>query len=250
VQADTKFHLHDDGGRFGTFRIPFSSGGKDSACGLALVETRDFNQFSPEKWLSISELERFNSIGSEKIKIQFACGRMAAKTALAIFENVARSNVDVDIANDGNGKPIVSNSAYEVSISHSGEWSVGLAFPKEFAFGVDVEQMRENRLNALKYINHESEPIPNNLQSLTVAWTMKEALSKALGLGFNLPFQELAIANFWGKDCIFECEFTKHKAFRGLAISYGNISLAMVYEKKCLWNCDIHQLLSSLRSAA
>jgi phosphopantetheinyl transferase len=230
------------------FRMPFSCAGIESACGLAMMKASDFGRFSCKAWLSKSELKRFDAIGSEKIKVQFACGRVASKIALGIFEDVAPS--DVDIVNEESGRPIINNSGYGVSISHCEEWIVSLIFPKEFVFGVDVEQVRGNRCNALKYINSDSEQIPDNLQSLTVAWTMKEALSKALKRGFNLSFEDLTMAGFSEKNGVFECEFTKYEALRGLAIFYGNISLAIACEKRCLWSCDVHQTLFPMRPAA
>ncbi|MDR3187014.1 MAG: 4'-phosphopantetheinyl transferase superfamily protein [Holosporaceae bacterium] len=229
-------------------KMPFCYGAKESACGLAVMKTSDFSAFSYEKWLSKPELEKFDSLGSEKTKIQFACGRIASKIALGIFEDAAPS--DIDIANEESGRPVIHSSDYGVSISHSEKWIAALVFQKEFVFGIDVEQMRENRRNALKYVNRNPEPIPDDLKSLTVAWTMKEALSKALQLGFNLPFEDLAIADFSVKNDVFECEFTKYGALRGWAILYENISLAMAYEKRCLWNCDIHQMLFPTRPAA
>ncbi|MDR1375835.1 MAG: 4'-phosphopantetheinyl transferase superfamily protein [Holosporaceae bacterium] len=231
----------------GIFRIPFLCEEERKACGLAVMRVSDFSEFLSAKWLSKPEEKKFNSISSEKIKIQFACGRVAAKAALGIFEDIAPSNVE--IANEANGRPIICNSAYGVSISHSGEWIACLVFPKEFLFGIDVEQMRSNRRNALKYMSGE-ELIPDNLQNLTVAWTLKEALSKALKLGFYVPFEELAISHFSGKNGVFECEFTKRQTFKGLAIFCGNTSLAIVCEKKCLWDRCVHQTLFSACPAA
>jgi 4'-phosphopantetheinyl transferase len=219
-----------------TVKISFLHKKQPAVCVLSLVSSDNYSKLNCKRYLSKEEILKAGTFTSEKARLHFVLGRIATKKALKVLDDIrpqqAGASNEINIKNTDNGNPVIENSEYCASISHSQNTAVSLVFRSEFSFGVDIDYIRENRTNALKYINREDEPIQNNISELTVAWTMKEALAKALKCGFNCPFEELEISEFIKKNHTFECQFAKHKNFVGTAILHKNKSLAIAYRKE------------------
>ncbi|MDR1561181.1 MAG: 4'-phosphopantetheinyl transferase superfamily protein [Holosporaceae bacterium] len=207
--------------------IPFSYKDRTEKCVLVILNTCDYAKIAhfPEKWLSNDELKKFNAISSEKTRMHFALGRVASKKALNSFENIIPDCIN--IKNENNGCPNIENSLYCTSISHSRDIIASLVFKNEFSFGIDVEYSQKSKIKALKHINTDKESIPDDIKSLTVCWTIKEALGKAIKCGFSIPFSEFEISKFSERNGIFECKFEKHQDFKGIAIYSNEKSLAI-----------------------
>ena len=188
-----------------------------------------FNLENIEEWLSDKELESANSFGIEKRKKQYCLGRITTKKALSLFTNEVIFK-DISVVNEKSGYPIIKNSLYSTSITHADEIVASLVFKKEFSFGIDVQDIRARAIKIMKYITSDGEQIPNNPESLTMAWTMKESLSKALKCGFRIPFEELELVDLFQKENIFFCSYAKHREFKGIALVAGNSSFAITYQ--------------------
>lgn len=82
------------------------------------------------KILTKKEISIYNSKKGKK-KIEFICGRFAAKEAiikcLSDYEKV--NMLDIEIINKENGKPIVSINNYSIllSISHENKYTIAFA---------------------------------------------------------------------------------------------------------------------------
>lgn len=77
--------------------------------------------------LSHAERELYNKLKSEKRKLEFLCGRFAAKEAYAKALGCGIGEVDFqdfEILKDINGKPIAKNA--QVSISHDGDYTMAV----------------------------------------------------------------------------------------------------------------------------
>jgi phosphopantetheinyl transferase len=211
------------------FDISFFFEGKEEKCVMAIARTEDL----PIAWenfrklLSHDELERIGTITSEKIRRQYCLSRLLTKKALGCFIGEF-SFSKIGILNEKSGCPFIYpfNHGYATSITHSSSIVASLVFRNNFSFGIDVESLREEALKALKSIVAPQEPIPDDLEHLTVAWTLKESLSKALKSGFRLPFEEFALSNFSRDGDIFRCLYEKHPEFEGMALFDGKNSLA------------------------
>ncbi|MDR2765862.1 MAG: 4'-phosphopantetheinyl transferase superfamily protein [Holosporaceae bacterium] len=231
--------------RFRTVSIPFSHGKDRDRCLLAAVNVASVDESSCDHWLSHVEMEKFRSITSEKSRMRFAAGRIASRIGLKALGNAIADNVS--IINGKNGRPRVEGSEYSVSISHSDNSAVSMIFKNGFAFGIDIEYSRPDKIRALGRINRPSELIPSDLASLTAAWSLKESLAKALGYGFTVPFEEFEMCNFVETGDLFRCDFSKHLDFRGLALVMGGNVLAMVHERECFFE-DENAMRGDLRS--
>jgi phosphopantetheinyl transferase (holo-ACP synthase) len=212
-----------------SFEIPFFFEEKQEKCVLAVVRAIDFCPGDWEKYLSVAESERLRSISCEKVKIQYCLGRAAAKKALGLLVGEMAYR-DINIRNEKSGRPIIESTDYSVSIAHTDEIAAGLVYRNEFSFGIDIEKIRKNRRAALERAVSGGGLTPvNDLRSLTVVWSLKEALSKALKCGFRLSFEEFEPAGLSGNEEFFACSYARHPEFGGLATVCGENVFAAAF---------------------
>jgi 4'-phosphopantetheinyl transferase len=98
------------------------------------------------------------------------------------------------------GKPFLNNHAFEFNLSHSGD-VVLLAISSQHPIGVDIEKIEiVEDFDSFTPILHPSElsyfqtiKKQKDCFELMKLWTHKEAISKALGLGFQLDINKIAL---------------------------------------------------------
>ncbi len=99
------------------------------------------------------------------------------------------------------GKLYIKNNNLYFNISHSKNMSV-LAFSKDYELGIDIENIKcANDFIDIsrKYFTKREklwiETLPKNkqLEGFLFCWVRKEAYSKALGLGLNIPFDSFHV---------------------------------------------------------
>ena len=130
-------------------------------------------ELNPRK-LNNEEIKLFKLKKSNLLKEQF----------LAIRKILALENSDYIITYDIDGKPIL-NSEFNISISHSHEIAA-LVISNNLKFGMDV-QFKESKilniknkfLNEFEKLNIVGDP---SIDILTMIWTSKESIYKAIGL--------------------------------------------------------------------
>jgi len=210
------------------FNLPFSV--ERDVCVLSMANVSTLIDF--EKYLSDEELNRFYSMKSEERKSQYCLARIVAKKSLEFF--VGKFDFrSVTIANETSGCPVILRDGkkfgYAVSIAHTKETVAGLVFKDTFSFGIDIESMREKSTKAMRHVIMDGEQIPDDPKHLTVAWTLKEALSKALKKGFLLPFSELELTLTAETDNLFSCVYKKHPEFKGMSMIFNRNVFAMAY---------------------
>ena len=150
-------------------------------------------ELNPKK-LNNEEIKLFKLKKSNLLKEQF----------LAIRKILALENSDYIITYDLDGKPIL-NSEFNISISHSHEIAA-LVISNNLKFGMDV-QFKESKilniknkfLNEFEKLNIVGDP---SIDILTMIWTSKESIYKAIGLK-GISFSEnIKIDKFTVKDKI------------------------------------------------
>ena len=130
-------------------------------------------ELSPKK-LNNEEIKLFKLKKSNVLQEQF----------LAIRKMLALENSDYIITYDLDGKPSL-NSEFNISISHSHEIAA-LVLSNNRKIGLDV-QLKESKilniqnkfLNKFEKLNIEDDP---SIDILTMLWTSKESIYKAVGL--------------------------------------------------------------------
>lgn len=194
--------------------------------------------------LSPIELEISQTMGAEKRQREFLFGRIIAKHGLKKLCNLQSNSID--IIKEENGRPIIKNSDYAVTISHTKNIIISFVFHKKNIFGIDVEMVRLNKMHTIKRILSDSESSHDDIQTLTAIWTLKESLSKAIGCGFTVPFENFEISNLKKDGHIIQCSYNKHKNFCGLAICNEKISFAFSFLGSYKINMNhIKQLMKS-----
>jgi phosphopantetheinyl transferase len=132
----------------------------------------------------IGELNTKELNSDEKNLLKLKKNDILREQFLATRKVLALENTDYKITYNNNGKPSL-NSKYNISISHSHEIAA-LVISDNSKIGLDV-QLNENKIFNIqdKFLNpSEKLNIGENpsLKILTMIWTSKESIFKAVGL--------------------------------------------------------------------
>jgi 4'-phosphopantetheinyl transferase len=156
--------------------------------------------------LTPAEQARADRFRIEEDRGRFQVARTATRRILGAYLGLPPENVGIDL--NQYGKPQLDASTVpaerrvQFNISHSGRWILA-AFARSFPVGIDVEQVRAERVteDLIGYIFGDNER--RALQALAGeerpaaffnGWTSKEALLKGLGLGLNVSLQAIEVS--------------------------------------------------------
>ena len=132
----------------------------------------------------IGELNTKQLNSDEKNLLKLKKSNILREQFLAIRKILSLENADYEINYDINGKPLL-NSKYNISISHSHEIAA-VAISDNSKIGLDV-QLKESKIFNIKnkFLNkYEKSNIGDDptVDILTMVWTSKESIYKAVGL--------------------------------------------------------------------
>jgi 4'-phosphopantetheinyl transferase len=156
--------------------------------------------------LTPAEQERASRFHFEEDRWRFQIGRAATRRILGTYLGLPPENIGIDL--DPFGKPELNAATVPAArrvhfnLSHSGNWILA-AFARSFPVGIDVEEVRAERVteHLIGHIMGEREQ--GLLQGLSgeqrVAaffncWTSKEALLKGLGLGLSERLRAIEVS--------------------------------------------------------
>jgi phosphopantetheinyl transferase len=152
------------------------------------------------EWLSPEDTAVLAGLGSKRRRVQFAAGRWLLRRAAARAFGDGRYELHTSA-----GRPFVfaSGTPAAVSVSHSSD-VVLCAAGRVRALGVDVERIRPRRgwaalaglvLHPLERASLDGVPEAQRWEGFYRAWTCKEALAKALGVGvFALSLDRIRVS--------------------------------------------------------
>jgi 4'-phosphopantetheinyl transferase len=165
--------------------------------------------------LDQAERQRWTAYRRDEDRERFLVGCALAKTVIAAYTGQRPADVAFDrtCAQCGkpHGKPVIRGGGLEHSVAHSGDLIVVAVAAAPI--GVDVEQLegRPRRLGGgdlealARLVLADSEraalaAVHPSAQDRTflVAWTRKEAVTKAMGDGLGVPFGDVVIAGARG----------------------------------------------------
>ncbi|MBV9205817.1 MAG: 4'-phosphopantetheinyl transferase superfamily protein [Actinobacteria bacterium] len=162
--------------------------------------------------LDEAERQRWIAYRRDEDRERFAVGCALAKTALARYTGQRPADVRFDRAcgqcGRPHGKPVLTGGGPEHSVAHSGDLVV-VAVARS-PVGVDVEQLG-GRPHAVggdggpealgRLVLSPAEravlaavPPPRRSREFLVAWTRKEAVTKATGDGLRVKFSDVVVA--------------------------------------------------------
>jgi 4'-phosphopantetheinyl transferase len=151
--------------------------------------------------LQAGELEYFGRLTSNVRKKQFFLGRSVGKKAISLYLNETNLK-GLEISSGVFLQPFVrycSRDNPAVTLSHSADFAIAIAYEPGHIMGVDVEQIDSGRADIFRENLTEHE---KNIARRTgceqklvsnVMWTIKEALSKAIKCGMTVPLDILAV---------------------------------------------------------
>jgi len=151
--------------------------------------------------LRASELEYFRQLKSSVRQKQYFLGRQVGKEAISLYFN-ERHLEGVEISSGVFQQPFVRYCSLDtpaVTLSHSADFAVAIAYEPGHIIGVDVEQIDSGKTEIFKrnLTEHERSlaALTSHEQNLVcnVLWTVKEALSKAIKCGMTIPLEILEV---------------------------------------------------------
>lgn len=196
------------------------------ALSFCTFSSSEFLNNASEK-LTSNEYSFFSGFSSVVRAKSFLCGRIAAKEALTLLDECAAKR---DITKSENGQPVVMDSSFDVSISHSKDIAVAVAYPKYLSFGVDIEFINPKHEQALKRMS----PRAASIKEATALWTIKEALSKALGTGVILDLETYDEMDLQATDDVYSCSFRNFSDYSGIALCNSKLALGIVFPAFCV----------------
>ena len=134
--------------------------------------------------LNLGELNHHGLDKYDTDLLKLKKNQLAKEQFLAIRKILQLENLDYKIRYDELGRPSI-NSDLNISISHS-NLMAAIVFSDNCKTGIDIELKKNKILNIQNKFLNESEKFKNKYQFdvgyLTMIWTAKESIYKALGI--------------------------------------------------------------------
>lgn len=148
--------------------------------------------------MSDAELARAREMSAPMAAASFVASQVAVRQVLSAHMQVLPKSIE--IVRGAHGKPMLDGEAQLLgfNVSHSGDW--GLLAVARVDVGVDVEQVRPQRVHP-RFEQRFLTPAERELlrdrratdgdAAFFVVWSRKEAYLKATGFGLAAPFSKL-----------------------------------------------------------
>ena len=134
--------------------------------------------------LNVGELNFFELDVHDSSLLKLKKSQLAKEQFLAVRKILHLENPSYKIRYDESGKPSI-NSNLNISISHS-KFMAAIVFSKHNKAGIDIEHKENKIINIQNKFLNDAEKLENEYQSnvdyLTMIWTAKESIYKALGI--------------------------------------------------------------------
>ncbi|MBP9691776.1 MAG: 4'-phosphopantetheinyl transferase superfamily protein [Alphaproteobacteria bacterium] len=212
----------------------------------------------PSSFLHPLEEAYFSGLSHPRRQHSYLLGRYCAKQAIKAYCN----DVDLkDIAIESGifDHPVVTympGSPLQVSISHTDTLGTALAFPEIHPMAIDVEAICPSKADAIKsqlspaeqklwfYLRKEKS---DEATQLTVLWTVKEALSKALKCGLTVPFEVLEIEIIREQEGFVISTFKNFKQYQALSFCLDAHVCSIVYPIHTSFKIDVENIKKNLQ---
>lgn len=203
-----------------------------------------------EQFLHPEELAYFDTLRFERRQKSYLWGRYCAKQALTAFLKEP-DMTQISIHHGVFEQPIVrctSKKSVQISISHCDECGGAIAFPEEHPMAIDLEKIDPKKIEILQTQCTQDElkliqslQVPE-INQLTLLWTVKEALSKALKCGLMTPFKVFEAKELVSNsDCIV-WTFKKFAQYKTISFIIGDSACSIVMPKKTEIEINVKEL--------
>lgn len=193
------------------------------------------------------ELMYFETLQYEKRQHSYLLGRFCAKQAL-MTHGVHTEPCKVFFSLGVFQHPFIENSSTQINWSHANNCAVALAFPENCSLGIDIEEMRcDKNLLIQSQLTVSEITLLNNIYKTEpfaqiIFWTLKEALSKALRIGFTSPLETFAICSIEKDEYGWCSDYKLFPQYRGVSFKFGKYCCSIAYPLKMRPILDISRL--------
>ena len=212
-------------------------------------------KFQANEVLALAEKNRYDAFLSPTRKAGFLKGRVAAKSALSALVPTD-SLSEIEIYNGVMDQPLIRASRYhgfQVSLSHSGDLAVAVAYPESHPMGIDIERYRPSGESVIAAHVTESErkwvADLGHPMGYTMLWSARESVSKLLKTGMvanPLFYQVKTILPL--SEGIFELTFAHLFQYKALCFVADTDVVSLCFPKKS--QCETWQVLQQVFCAA
>ena len=156
-------------------------------------------------WQSLSDKEKNQAVQfiNDYLKNNYIISHGLLRQILSIYSNLEPHILQYSI--NEFGKPFLNNGMCRIqfNMSHSRDYAVFI-IALDYPVGIDIEWKDEtvNIQETAEFILSPSELIvfnqlnpKNKIKTFYDVWTKKEAIIKAMGLGFSYPIQAIEVIN-------------------------------------------------------
>jgi phosphopantetheinyl transferase len=201
--------------------------------------------------LSFDELNYYKRLKSDRRKKSFLIGRYTAKIAVSNFSNEKNLN-NISVVNGVFKQPIAIGNNVEVTISHSGDLAITVAYSRELIIGIDVEKVdyKVCQISKDKIINNEvilvsAIDLPET-EKFTMLWTIKESLMKVLKTGLEVSYCILEISKIYKEGPFIYNEFKNFPQYKCVSFSIQNYMFSITYPRKINLRVDLDSIKKSV----
>lgn len=161
---------------------------------MATARCADLARFAPGL-LSTDELNRSRQFRVAADRDRFFAAHALKRRLLGALLDVPAARLRFE--HRWAGKPQLVGCELQFNLSHSGDW-VALAISRSSPVGVDIEQgdtaLPEGMLSVALHPKDRLVPEPDSpAERFYTAWTLKEAVTKGVGIGLAQPFAQLRL---------------------------------------------------------
>jgi phosphopantetheinyl transferase len=224
---------------------------KTLKAGLCLCEFSIFTNYEKiADLLHPQEQKYYETLKFNKRIKSYLFGRLAAKKAIGTLvgdDNLTKILIQAGIFT----QPIVTyedKQNIQVSISHSEDFSVAIAFPEMHPMGIDIERMNIEQNEAIERETTESEiklirKTPFSYEKmLTVLWTVKEALSKVLKTGLMTPFKIYEVDKAEVQDGYILSNYKNFAQYKAISFTISDYICSITLPMKTNLSIDIRSI--------
>lgn len=182
------------------------------------------------------EVPYYQRLKVERRRQSYLLGRYTAKKALTAYGG-GGDPTQILIGYGHFGQPVVRCDWLrnaEVSITHADSVAAALAGAEGCQAGIDIEPVDPGRLDLLRVQATAAElamlrSVPlAEAPALTLLWTAKEALAKALKIGFTVPMELFEVERVDVQGDQIACAFRQFPVFRAISYRLAGFMLSLV----------------------
>ncbi len=224
------------------FNLRFAGEREDTSVQVGLLEHTVPLAFGTDH-LSGEERAIYHGFKVDTRRTQFLAGRYVAKETVRVVHPELSPNT-INIVHGVWGFPLLHSDRLKqatISIGHAEYCAAALFFHSNtHPLGIDVEEIKEDNLPALKKFITKGEQGRISLEHFDFAktmhllWSAKEAAGKALRVGFLAPQDLYAIASVTVSGSIHTVVFEKLPMIRVVGWCHGNHVVCVAFPTA--WN--------------